>query len=95
VRLTRRARRLGVLLGLVAGVAVGAWLGSALAAGDEVGLRLVGESSVVVHQGDTLWSIATAAAGKRDDVRAVVADIRALNELPDAVVVPGQVLALP
>lgn len=95
VRLTRRARRLGVVLGLAVGIAVGSWLGSVVAGGDEGGLRLAGESSVVVDRGDTLWSIAAAVAGDDDDIRAVVADIRELNELPDAVVVPGQVLALP
>jgi len=95
VRLTRRARRLGVVFGLTVGVALGSWLGSALAGDDESGLRLAGESSVVVHPGDTLWSIAAAVAGEGDDVRAVIADIRELNELPDAVVVPGQVLVLP
>ena len=95
VRLTRRARRLGVVFGLTVGVALGSWVGSAVAGGDESGLRLAGESSVVVHPGDTLWSIAAAVAGEGDDVRAVVADIRELNELPDAVVVPGQVLVLP
>jgi nucleoid-associated protein YgaU len=95
VRLTRRARRLGVVLGLAVGIAVGSWVGSAVAGEDEGGLRLAGESSVVVHPGDTLWSIAAAVADEGDDVRAVIADIRELNELPDAVVVPGQVLVLP
>lgn len=95
VRLTRRARRLGLVLGLAVGIALGSWVGSAVAGGDEDGLRLAAGSSVVVHQGDTLWSIAAAVADEGDDVRAVIADIRELNELPDAVVVPGQVLALP
>jgi nucleoid-associated protein YgaU len=95
VRLTRRARRLGVVLGLTVGVALGSWVGSVVAGGEESGLRLAGESSVVVHPGDTLWSIAAAVAGEGDDVRAVIADIRERNDLPDAVVVPGQVLVLP
>jgi nucleoid-associated protein YgaU len=95
LRLTRRARRLGAILGLTVGIAVGSWIGSYVAGGDEGGLRLAGETSVVVHQGDTLWSIAAAVAGEDDDVRAVIADIRELNGLPDAVVVPGQVLVLP
>lgn len=95
VRLTRRARRLGLVLGLTVGVALGSWVGSAVAGGEESGLRLAGESSVVVHPGDTLWSIAATVAGEGDDVRAVIADIRELNDLSDAVVVPGQVLVLP
>ena len=95
VRLTRRARRLGLVLGLTVGVALGSWVGSAAAGSDEGGLRLAGESSVVVHPGDTLWSIAAGVAGEGDDVRGVIADIRELNDLADAVVVPGQVLVLP
>ena len=95
VRLTRRARRLGVVLGLTVGVALGSWVGSAVAGGGEGGLRLAGETSVVVHPGDTLWSIAAGVAGEGDDVRAVIADIREINDLTDAVVVPGQVLVLP
>lgn len=94
VRLTRRARRLGVVLGLAVGVAVGSWVGSAVA-GEGGGLRLAGESSVVVQQGDTLWSLAAAVAGQGDDVREVIAEIRQLNELADASLVPGQVLVLP
>jgi nucleoid-associated protein YgaU len=93
LRLTRRARRLGAILGLAVGVALGSWVGSALS-GDEPQLRLVGESSVVVEAGDSLWSIAAAVAGD-EDVRPVIDDIRELNGLADASVVPGQVLLLP
>lgn len=93
LRLTRRARRLGVVLGLAVGVVVGSWVGSAVAGGEE-GLRLAGDVSVVVEQGDTLWSIAAAVAGE-DDVRAVVAEIKERNGLRDAALVPGQVLVLP
>jgi nucleoid-associated protein YgaU len=94
LRLTRRARRLGVVLGLAVGVVLGSWVGSALAGGEE-GLRLAGDVSVVVEQGDTLWSIAAAVAGQEDDVRAVVAEIKERNGLQDATLVPGQVLVLP
>lgn len=94
LRLTRRARRLGVVLGLAVGVVVGSWVGSAVAGGED-GLRLAGEGNVVVRQGDTLWSIAAAVAGEEDDVRAVIAEIRELNGLADASLVPGQLLALP
>lgn len=95
IRLTRRARRLGVVLGLAVGVALGSWVGSIVAEGEEGGLRLAGESSVVVQQGDTLWSIAAAVAGEGDDIRAVIAEIQTRNELPDAGLVPGQLLVLP
>jgi nucleoid-associated protein YgaU len=94
LRLTRRARRLGVVLGLAVGVVVGSWVGSVVT-GDGEGLRLAGESSVVVQQGDTLWSIAASVSGNDDDVRAVIADIRELNGLSDASLVPGQTLLLP
>lgn len=94
LRLTRRARRLGVVLGLAVGVVVGSWVGSVVSGGGD-GLRLAGESSVVVEQGDTLWSIAATVAGGGDDVRAVVAEIRELNGLPNASLVPGQTLVLP
>ncbi len=94
VRLTRRARRLGVVLGLAIGIALGSWVGSVVA-GDGGGLRLAGESSVVVQQGDTLWSIAASVVDDGADVRAVIADIQARNDLPDATVVPGQVLVIP
>jgi hypothetical protein len=95
LRLTRRARRLLVILGLVAAVALVSWLGPLVtgsAAGD---LRLAGASMIVVEPGDSLWSIASSVAGGGDDVRAVVYEIQQLNQLDDAVVVPGQVLRLP
>ena len=93
LRLTRRARRLAVVMGLAAGVALGSWLGP-LVAGDAGGLRLAGESSVVVQPGDTLWSIASELDGG-GDVRALVDDIQALNGLHGAELVPGQTLLLP
>jgi nucleoid-associated protein YgaU len=92
-RLTRRARRLAAVLTLAAGVAIGSWLGPLISGGDG-DLRLAGVQSVVVQPGDTLWSIASEAAGT-GDVRAVVDRIQELNGLRDAVLVPGQVLELP
>ncbi|MGY1733264.1 LysM peptidoglycan-binding domain-containing protein [Geodermatophilus sp. SYSU D01045] len=93
VRLTRRGRRLVTVLVLAAGVG-GAALGRGVLAPDD-GLRLAGESSVVVESGDTVWSIAAEVAGPGQDVRAVVDAIEELNDLEAAVVVPGQVLRLP
>ena len=71
VRLTRRARRLAVVLALCGGVVLGSLLNSLVsgAAGD--GLHLAGVSSVVVEPGDTLWSIAESVADGAD-VRVVV-----------------------
>jgi hypothetical protein len=93
LRLTRRARRLAVVLAMAAAVALGSWLGPHLGGGDGE-LRLAGGSSVVVQPGDTLWSIASS-LNEDGDVRAVVDEIQRLNALPAADVVPGQVLRLP
>ncbi|MCW2533812.1 MAG: Peptidoglycan-binding lysin domain protein, partial [Blastococcus sp.] len=93
LRLTRRARRLAVVLGLAAGVAIGSWLGPIIAgAGGD--LRLAGVQSVVVQPGDTLWSIAADVAGN-GDVREVVDRIQELNGIHDTVLIPGQVVELP
>jgi nucleoid-associated protein YgaU len=93
VRLTRRARLLAAVLTLALGVAIGSWLGPLLV-GTDGDLRLAGVQSVVVQQGDTLWSISSQVAGS-DDVRAVVHRIQELNGLRGTVLVPGQVLELP
>ncbi len=93
LRLTRRGRR--VVAGLAAAIAVGtALLVAALLDGGSGGLRLAGDSSVVVQSGDTLWSIAVTVAPERD-TRAVVDAIVAANHLPGVDLVPGQVLQLP
>jgi nucleoid-associated protein YgaU len=93
VRLTSRARRLLVVLGATVGVLVGLGIGSFVDGGDE-GLVLVSDSSVVVQEGDTVWSIARSVAGGKD-VRAVVDRIQELNGLNGATLRPGQVLRLP
>ena len=94
VRLTRRARRLAVVLALALGVALGSWVGPLLAGGDSGDLRLTGVSTVVVEPGDTLWSVASSVAGNRD-VRAVVDEILQLNHLDGTELHAGQVLQLP
>ncbi|MCU1668877.1 MAG: Peptidoglycan-binding lysin domain protein [Blastococcus sp.] len=94
LRLTRRARRLAVVLALAAGVALGSWLAPLLGGGGGDDLRLAGVSSVTVESGDTLWSIASSVSGN-SDVRAVVDQIRRLNALRSVDLVPGQVLQLP
>lgn len=93
LRLTRRARRLAVVMSLALGVALGSWI-APLVAGNDGGLQLAGESSVVVRPGDTLWSIASAVEGD-GDVRALVDEIQELNDLRGSVLVPGQTLLLP
>jgi nucleoid-associated protein YgaU len=94
VRLTRRGRRFVAALALGAAVALGASI-APLVDGGDAGLRLAGESSVVVQPGDTVWSIAGEVAGDGRDVRVVVDAIEELNGLEGSVVVPGQVLELP
>ncbi|WP_448640494.1 LysM peptidoglycan-binding domain-containing protein [Geodermatophilus sp. URMC 63] len=94
VRLTRRGRRLVAVLALGGAVGLGAWL-APLVGGAGGGLRLAGESSVVVEPGDTVWSIAGEVAADGDDVRVVVDAIEELNDLRGSSVVPGQVLQLP
>jgi nucleoid-associated protein YgaU len=76
-----------------AAVLLGVWVGS-LVDGGGGGLVLVSDSSVVVRQGDTLWSIARSVAGDQD-VRVVVDAIAELNDLRDTTLQPGQVLLLP
>jgi nucleoid-associated protein YgaU len=93
LRLTRRARRLAVVLALAAGVAAGSWLGPLLGAGGG-DLRLAGESSVVVQPGDTVWSIASSLDGE-GDVRDLVDEIQELNGLRVEGLRPGQTLQLP
>ncbi len=75
----------------MAAVAVPALTGSA---GADPALELAGRSSVVVHSGDTLWSIAESVAPDADP-RAVVDAIQEANGLAGAGLVPGQVLVLP
>jgi nucleoid-associated protein YgaU len=95
VRLTAAGRRLVVALVLAAGFGLAAAVGAALDGGSDGGMRLVGETSVVVRPGDTLWGIAGAVAGD-GDVRPVIDEIQRLNGLDDAAgLVPGQVLVLP
>jgi nucleoid-associated protein YgaU len=94
LRLTRRARRLAVVLAVTTGVALGSWLGPLLSGGEGGNLRLAGENSVVVESGDTLWSIASSLGGD-GDVRARIDEIQRLNGLESGDLVPGQVLQLP
>jgi len=90
LRLTRRGQI--VLTLLVTGLLLAMFsLGrfSAGAAGDPVPHR-----TVVVHSGDTLWSIAASAAPSADP-RVTVEKIRVLNHLDGGAVQVGQQLQLP
>lgn len=95
LRLTRRGRRVVVGLGLGVVVALSAAVGSvALGPSDGPALELAGRSTVVVHSGDTLWSIAQSLAPDADP-REVVDALQEVNGLTDSSLVPGQVLQLP
>lgn len=52
--------------------------------------------TVVVQEGDTLWTIAAPIA-ERDggDVRSIIHQIKRLNRLEDSTIYPGQPLILP
>lgn len=91
-RLTRRGR-LVVMIGLLLlGVLAGSVSARALAAPAEpAGAQ---PRSVVVRQGESLWSIATHYAPDRGP-GSVVDEIRKLNQLPGMTVYPGQWLRLP
>jgi hypothetical protein len=97
LRLTRRGRIVFTTLGAVPLVA---WAvitvlgsgGAAADAGAQLGARTF--EYITVHQGDSLWAIAESIA-PHGDPRVVIDEIIRLNGLDDAMVEPGQRLALP
>jgi LysM repeat protein len=92
LRLTRRGR--AVVLGffiVMASIASAILLTTASRAEQP---RSGPAPSVVVQPDDTLWSIATRTAPRRDPF-AAVAEIRKINGLEGYVVHPGQTLELP
>ena len=90
VRLTRRGRAVLIALALLLAALAVLFTAPASQAADPVG----SPPTVVVHPGDTLWSIASRYA-PRSDPFAVIDDIRRLNGLSDYTIQPGQRLALP
>lgn len=90
LRLTRRGRFVLFLLFLGMSASMVAVAASASRAADPAGAR----PTVVVHQGDTLWSIASRHASGRDPI-AAMEEIRRLNDLDGYAVYAGQELALP
>ena len=94
VRLTGRGRSLvllALLLLILAAFAVGRSASSQATAVLEQGPTL---TAVTVQPGDTLWSVAHQVAPGRDP-RDLVAQIRRLNDLPNASLQVGQQLLLP
>ncbi len=51
--------------------------------------------TVVVKEGDTLWSIAQAQLDRGKDPRKLIYQIRAVNHLESAMVKPGELLQVP
>jgi hypothetical protein len=96
LRLTRRGR---VVFTSLAATPLVVWalaviLGSGGAAAETESLRSTAFEYVTVGAGESLWAIAESIA-PNDDPRVVIDEIIRLNGLSDAVVQPGQRLALP
>jgi Tfp pilus assembly protein FimV len=89
LRLTRRGY---LAVGLLAAVLTSGllWLAHASAPPARPAVD-AGAAVVTVHDGDTLWSIATRIAPQRDP-RTVVAALERINQLAGPVLQPGQVL---
>lgn len=97
LRLTRRGRVVLTALAalpIVAGILVGSLSSGGAVAGIDDGSAPVAFETVVVGAGDSLWGIAERIAPS-EDPRDVILEIMRLNGLADAVVQPGQRLALP
>jgi hypothetical protein len=97
LRLTRRGRAVLTALAalpLVVGILVGSLASGGALAGIDDGSTPVAFETVVVGAGDSLWGIAEQIAPS-EDPREVILEIMRLNGLADAVVQPGQRLALP
>ena len=97
LRLTRRGRVVLTALAampLVAGILVGSLSSGGAVARIDDGAPPVAFETVVVGAGDSLWGIAERVAPS-EDPRDVILEIMRLNGLADAVVQPGQRLALP
>ena len=86
----RFVQRVGILA--VAAVAITGFI-TGQAAGAN-GSTVATSEHYSVHQGDTLWSIASAMAPNQDP-RDYVAELVSLNQLQSASLVPGQDLVLP
>ncbi|MCL1817121.1 MAG: LysM peptidoglycan-binding domain-containing protein [Clostridiales bacterium] len=51
--------------------------------------------AVVVDQGDSLWSLVQKHYDYKGDIRKAIYEVRQINNLKDAIIVPGQVLQIP
>lgn len=92
LRLSVRGKRVLVALAFAVAATVGAVAGTAASAS---GSSAPQTEVVTVAQGDSLWSIAVAVTGPGEDVRDVVSQIAALNDLEGTTLVAGQSLRVP
>lgn len=92
VRLTRRGRVVLTVLMMAGLVLAGFTLGRG--SSSAAGPSHLPRHTVTVRVGDTLWSLAARVA-PHSDTRAVISEIQSLNNLPTAVVVPGEQLLVP
>ena len=90
-RLIRTACLAAVLLAVLLGVLAAVW--SPTAAAEEAG-PAPQTVTVVVEEGESLWSVVVDRSYDRDP-RTVLDEVRTLNGLSTGVVHPGQVLELP
>ena len=90
-RLIRTACLAAVLLAVLLGVLAAVW--SPTAAAEEAG-PAPQTVTVVVEEGESLWSVVVDRSYDRDP-RTVLDEVRTLNGLNSGVVHPGQVLELP
>lgn len=53
------------------------------------------EKTVMIEQGDTLWSIAARHVPDRLDIRSYIVDIKQMNHLDDSLIQAGQIIVIP
>jgi len=92
--LNRRGRLARFLVVLSLTVVLGASFAMKAGAGDSVNSAPISYVTVIVAPGESLWSIATDAAGS-GDLRAMVDEIMSANSLSTPDVAAGQVLRVP
>jgi LysM repeat protein len=90
----QRPLRVAVLLTLVV-VAIVLLLASAVGASPSADAAGGSFVSYTVVAGDTLWDIAVDHIDPGDDVRRMIFDIKAANDLSDSIIRPGQELLIP
>ena len=93
LRLTRRGRVVVLLATLLAVLVIGVFLGTGSVASEQGGTPEP-TRVVMVSQGETLWGIASEAAGD-GSTREMVSRIERINALDTAMVTAGQKLRIP